>query len=73
MPSDISGDEWNEIVKFEKERFEEEKQKQKEDFMNKRRMIKETLDRQLKDKNVRVKSEIEEKKHFDSILLKNAR
>lgn len=40
--------------------------------MNKRRMIKETLDRQLKDKNVRVRSEIEEKKHFDAILLKNA-
>ena len=25
IPSDLSGDEWNEIVKFEKEKFEEEK------------------------------------------------
>ena len=25
IPSDIEGDEWNEIVKYEKERFEEEK------------------------------------------------
>lgn len=45
IPSDVEGDEWNEIVKYEKERYEEEKQRQKEDFLNKRKMIKETLDR----------------------------
>lgn len=45
IPSDLSGDEWNEIVKYEREKFEEEKQKQKEEFMNRRKMIKETLDK----------------------------
>lgn len=41
----MSGDEWHEIIKYEREKFEEEKQKKKEDFMNKRKMIKETLDK----------------------------
>jgi hypothetical protein len=27
LPSDLSGDEWHEIVMFEKEKFEEDKQK----------------------------------------------
>lgn len=45
LPSDLSGDEWNEIIKFERERFEEEKNKKKEDFLNRRKMIKETLDK----------------------------
>eukprot|EP00347_Sterkiella_histriomuscorum_P005983 403354521 len=73
IPSDLSGDEWNEIVKFEKEKFEEEKQKQKEDFLYKRKMIKETLDKQLKDRNQRIKQEQEEKKKFDTILLQTAK
>ncbi len=45
IPSDLSGDEWNEIVKYEKEKFEEEKQLKKEDFINRRKMIKDTLDK----------------------------
>ena len=69
----MDGDEWHEIIKYEREKFEEEKQKQKEDFLSKRKMIKETLDKQLKERNARIKQEIEEKKQFDSILLQNAR
>lgn len=72
--TDLSaGDEWAEIVKYEKERFEEEQQKQREDFINKRKMIKETLDKQLKERNQRIRQEREEKKHFDKILLDNAK
>ena len=36
-------------------------------------MIKETLDKQLKDRNQRIKQEQEEKKKFDSILLQTAK
>ncbi len=53
--SDLSGDEWNEIVKYEKDKFEEERQRQKSDFLNKRKLIKETLDKQLRERNQRVR------------------
>jgi hypothetical protein len=71
--SDLSGDEWHEIIKYERDKFEEDKQKQKEDFLNRRKMIKETLDRQLRERNQRIRKEIEDKKHFDKILLDNAK
>lgn len=54
--SDLSqGDEWAEIVKYEKERFEEEQQRQKQEFINKRKLIKETLDKQLRERNQRIR------------------
>jgi hypothetical protein len=45
LPSDLSGDEWTEIVNFQKEKFDEERMKKQEEFQSKRRMIKDTLDR----------------------------
>ena len=71
--SDLSDDEWHEIIKYERDRFEEDKQKQKEDFLNRRKLIKETLDRQLRERNQRIRKEIEDKKHFDKVLLDNAK
>ena len=46
----MSDDEWAEIVKFEKEKYEEEKIKEKEKFINKRNLIKETLRKQINDR-----------------------
>jgi len=45
IPSDISGDEWAEILKYEQEKFEEDKRKEKEEFERKRKQIRDTLDR----------------------------
>ena len=36
LPSDLSGDEWAEILKYEQEKFEEDKKKEKEEFEKKR-------------------------------------
>ena len=36
LPSDLSGDEWAEILKYEQEKFEEEKKREKEEFERKR-------------------------------------
>jgi hypothetical protein len=73
VPSELSGDEWNEIVKYEREKYEEEKQKQREDFLERRRQVKATLDRQLRERDLRKKREKEEKQQFDRVLLENAR
>ena len=53
LPSDLSGDEWTEIVNFQKEKFDEDRVKKQEEFKSKRRMIKDTLDRQLKEQQLR--------------------
>ncbi len=65
LPSDISGDEWTEIVKFQKEKFDEERLKKQEEFLKKRRQIKETLDSQLKEQHLRKIKEKSEKFQFD--------
>jgi hypothetical protein len=50
VPSDLSKDEWAEIVDFNKKKFELDKQKEKEKNMYKKRDIKANLDRQLQEK-----------------------
>jgi hypothetical protein len=51
IPSDISGDEWAEILRYEKERYEEDKRREKEQFEYKKKQIRDTLERQLKERN----------------------
>ena len=51
VPSDLSKDEWAEIVDFNKKKFELDKQKEKEKNMYKKRDIKANLDRQLQEKS----------------------
>lgn len=65
LPSDLSEDEWTEIVKFQKEKFDEEKKKKLEEFADKRKMIKETLDKQLREQHQRKLKEKSEKSQFD--------
>lgn len=45
VPSQIDDDEWVEIVKYEQERFEEDKKKEKELIEKKKKLIRETLDK----------------------------
>lgn len=69
LPSDLSGDEWTEILKYEQEKYEEDKKREKEEFEKKRKLIRDTLDRQLKERNYRKQKEIEERKAFEEGLL----
>lgn len=59
--SQLSENEWVEIVKYEKEKFEEEKLMKVESNIQKRRAIKENLDKQLKEKKEEKIREIKEK------------
>lgn len=43
-PSEISEDEWAEIVRFQKEEYEENKRKEREQLALKKETIKKTLD-----------------------------
>lgn len=45
VPSDLSKDEWAEIVEFNKKKYEQDRQKEKEELKNKKEQIKATLDR----------------------------
>lgn len=49
-PSDISEDEWAEIVRYQREQYEEEKKNEKHKIAMKREAIKKTLDRQIQEK-----------------------
>jgi hypothetical protein len=40
-------EDWGEILKYEQEKFEEEKKKEKEDINRKKRLIRDTLHRQI--------------------------
>jgi len=41
---EVAGDEWNQIVKYEMEKYEEEKRKEREQQEEKKRQIKDILD-----------------------------
>lgn len=45
LPSDLSDDEWVEIVKFQKEQYEEERRRDQQRFLAKKQQLREVLDR----------------------------
>lgn len=49
IPSDIDNDQWAEINKYDYELFREQQRKQKEEFLQKRQMVKNTLDLQIRE------------------------
>lgn len=69
IPSDLDGDEWAEILKYEQEKFEEDKRREKQEYEQKRKLIRDTLDRQLKERNQQRAKEIEERKKYEQDLL----
>lgn len=56
IPSDVEED-WAEIVRYQKEVYEEEKKKEKDRFEQKKKQLKETLDLQLKERNKKLLQE----------------
>ena len=44
IPSEISGDEWGEVVKYQKVLDNEQKQREKAQLLSKQRQVKQTLD-----------------------------
>lgn len=49
LPSDLSKDEWDEIVLYQKEQYEEQKKRDQAKFKEKKLNLREVLDRQLKE------------------------
>jgi hypothetical protein len=49
LPSELSEDEWVEIVKFQKEQFDEDQKKEQQKFLQKKQQLREVLDKQLRD------------------------
>ena len=49
LPSDLSEDEWVEIVKYQKEQYEDEKRKEAALGARKKQQLREVLDRQLRE------------------------
>lgn len=45
LPSDLSDDEWVEIIKYQKEKFEEDKIREKEEFEKRKHALRDTLNR----------------------------
>jgi len=45
VPSDLSEDEWVEIVKYRKKQYEEDKKKEAQQFVTKRQQLRDVLDR----------------------------
>jgi hypothetical protein len=49
LPSDLSEDEWVEIVKYQKEQYEDEKRKEAALGVHKKQQLRDVLDRQLRE------------------------
>lgn len=49
LPSELSDDEWVEIVKYQKEQYDEEQRREQEKFLHKKQQLREVLDKQLRD------------------------
>jgi hypothetical protein len=73
LPSDLSKDEWDEIVQFQKEQYEEEKKREQELFKQKKMRLREVLDRQLREQRELKEREVSEKRTFEQQLLQRMR
>jgi hypothetical protein len=49
LPSDLSQDEWVEIVKYQKEQYDEDKRREAALGLRKKQQLREVLDRQLRE------------------------
>ena len=72
IPSNLSdGDEWADMVRYDQEIHIEETIKKKAELERKKLLVKETLDKQMKERNKGKLQAIEERKMFDQKLLKS--
>lgn len=65
IPSDIEPDQWAEINKYDFELFQREQQKKKEDYLQKRNMVRNTLANQIKEQEMVKKKNLEYNQKID--------
>lgn len=69
VPSEISQDEWVEIVKYRRAQFEEDQRREQAAFLSKKQQLRDVLDRQMRDQRSVRERESKEKRDFDADLL----
>lgn len=73
VPSQLSNDMWGEVPKFQAYKQEEAIRKERESFLKKRSMVKQTLDQQMQDR-IKEKQAIKNKeREMDKMILEKAR
>lgn len=71
LPSQMSVDEWGEVVKYSKVLDTEMRSKEKSDFLNKQRLVKQTLDQQVSEQLKQKEKLNNERNLFDQMIIEN--
>ena len=72
-PSNISDDMWGEIPKYNHMKYQEQLRKEKEQFLQKRQIVKKTLDQQIQEQQEEKRRQFEYMKAIDQQMLDKAR
>jgi hypothetical protein len=73
VPSQLSDDMWGEVPKYQAYLQEENKRKERETFLKKRSLVKNTLEQQMQDRLKEKQKEREREREMDNMILKRAK